>query len=246
MPPSYIVIAVALVFVGVISAEPAAQPTTVRANGAVQKVGEAPWFCHGLDCPQYTVEDTEFEKEDEIELRAYEAGVWMSTNVSDVKYEEATGVGFMRLFRYISGANADKAKIAMTAPVRTLLIPGDGPFCESHFKISFYVPPSAAPPPAATDPLVFVDESPPQRFYVASYSGWSAEKSVLDHAFATIGRLEAAGLAFDASVFYAAGYDSPFRLLNRHNEVWIPAAAAPETDAKAAVVDVAIESMAGP
>ncbi len=45
-----------------------------------------------------------------------------------------------RLFQYISGTNEEEAKIEMTAPVRVLLTAGEGPFCESFFKISFFVP----------------------------------------------------------------------------------------------------------
>jgi len=30
-----------------------------------------------------------------------------------------------------------------------------------------------------------------------------------------------AGYAINTDHFYTAGYDSPFRLTNRHNEVWI-------------------------
>ena len=47
-----------------------------------------------------------------------------------------------RLFEYISGANLELKRINMTAPVRVLVTPGAGPFCEDHFKISFYVPPA--------------------------------------------------------------------------------------------------------
>jgi hypothetical protein len=47
---------------------------------------------------------------------------------------------FMKLFEYISGANSQKAKIPMTAPVLTAINPGDGPNCESTFTMSFYNP----------------------------------------------------------------------------------------------------------
>jgi hypothetical protein len=65
---SYIVLAV-LALAGTACA---VQPLK-GVNGVVKKVEEPDWFCHGLDCPAYTVEDSQFQK-DEIELRAYAAG----------------------------------------------------------------------------------------------------------------------------------------------------------------------------
>lgn len=45
-----------------------------------------------------------------------------------------------KLFKYIGGNNEEKEKIAMTCPVRVLVHPSEGPFCESNFTISFFVP----------------------------------------------------------------------------------------------------------
>ena len=35
--------------------------------------------------------------------------------------------------------------------------------------------------------------------------------------------LDADGVEYDDSHFYSAGYDPPFRLRGRHNEIWIKA-----------------------
>lgn len=142
-----------------------------------------------------------------------------------------------RLFRYISGANAAGTKIDMTAPVRSLMVPSDGPFCETKFDISFFVPFALQPdPPTPTSPDVFIQPADPASFYVLSYGGFTSEEKVVAAADSLVQALDAAGVpsgssgggeggggGYDASRFYAAGYDAPFRLIGRHNEVWIQA-----------------------
>ena len=45
-----------------------------------------------------------------------------------------------RLFDYIGGANENDDHIPMTAPVMTAVTPGQGPFCVSHYNVSFFMP----------------------------------------------------------------------------------------------------------
>eukprot|EP00227_Mantoniella_beaufortii_P018676 CAMPEP_0197588846 /NCGR_PEP_ID=MMETSP1326-20131121/9987_1 /TAXON_ID=1155430 /ORGANISM="Genus nov. species nov., Strain RCC2288" /LENGTH=279 /DNA_ID=CAMNT_0043153719 /DNA_START=90 /DNA_END=929 /DNA_ORIENTATION=+ len=184
-----------------------------------------PWFCHGIDCPAFTTLATSKA----YDTRAYPAGlVWTSTVVTGMAYDDAVGVGFMRLFKYISGENAEKAKVPMTAPVRVRVVPGAGPFCESNFTISFFVPftPGSSTqidPPAPTDPAVFTEVDPqPFTAYVRHFPGYETEKTLLHEAAALGAALEADGKGggFVADHFFFAGYDSPFRPLGRHNEVW--------------------------
>lgn len=128
----------------------------LRVEGAAT-ADVRPWFCHNLDCPEYTVVNATEEYEvgngqgaAELEvlhwkstvqlqpdsfcpsdcrltllpsflhvpppppppqLRAYEKGVWVSTDVEAYAYALATNTGFRRLFEYIGGANGDAATV---------------------------------------------------------------------------------------------------------------------------------------
>uniref|UniRef100_A0A8W8MJU8 Uncharacterized protein n=1 Tax=Magallana gigas TaxID=29159 RepID=A0A8W8MJU8_MAGGI len=94
----------------------------------------------------------------EYELRQYSASSWMPTNTAGVDYSKASN--FMRLFRYISGTNTDKMKIAMTASVMTMITPGQGPACENNFTMSFFMSPEVKTPPTPTEKGVFPKDMP--------------------------------------------------------------------------------------
>ncbi|KAL6763676.1 heme-binding protein 2-like protein [Haematococcus lacustris] len=184
-----------------------------------------PWFCHSINCPPFTVENDNVAAD--VELRRYAAGLWVATNISDTSYDAAVGTGFKRLFDYISGDNEGSMKVDMTAPVRVRLTPGPGPFCKDDFTVAFYLPwthqAGGKAAPAPKDPKVFLQRSPEAAYYVLAYSGYTTQSKVLDKANELLAKLDAANAEYDASVIYSAGYDSPFRLINRHNEVWVPA-----------------------
>lgn len=59
------------------------------------------------------------------------------------------------------------------------------------------------------------------RVYVTSFGGFMTEDSVIQRAAALIEVLQKKGIAVDTEKYYACGYDSPFRLIGRHNEIWI-------------------------
>ena len=210
------------------------------ADGASADLGASetsPWFCHGLDCPPFAVA----RRGDGYDARVYPPGLrWTSTTVSGSSYDDAVSTGFARLFRYISGANDAMEKIAMTAPVRVAVAPGDGPFCDSNFTVSFFVPFQAEAEvdgfgararrqrdvPKPTDPDVFesADETE-TRVFVGAFGGYADAKCLRREASALARRLEEDGVEVAASAYFYAGYDSPFRPIGRHNEVWLKPAA---------------------
>ena len=87
-------VAAALLLCLAITAAPAAAVAGAGASSVLRQGGGAapppPPFCHNLDCPRYSVE----EATDDWELRAYEAGTWVSTDVEAYAYALASSTGF--------------------------------------------------------------------------------------------------------------------------------------------------------
>jgi hypothetical protein len=184
-------------------------------SGAARFV--APSFCHGLDCPTFDTVSSSAS----YEVRRYAPSVWVSTVVTGPAYDKAVNSGFMALFGYIGGANTAATKIDMTTPVLVDVNPGPGPTCGNNFTVAFYAGGEGTTPPSPTNPELFVRNVPERTAYVASYGGWASESTVLAKASQLAAALTADGREFLDGVFLTASYDSPFRLLGRHNEVWL-------------------------
>ena len=132
-------------------------------------------------------------------------------------------MGFMRLFNYIEGENVKKLKIAMTAPVAVEIQAGQGPFCKNNFTVNFFVPFKYQDNPVEpTSKSVFISSLKKFCAYVKSYGGYSNIKLIQENTEKLSEALVKAGLGdtFIKEVFFYAGYDSRFRLLDRHNEIW--------------------------
>ncbi|XP_029192598.2 heme-binding protein 2-like isoform X2 [Acropora millepora] len=186
----------------------------------VQARPKEPDFCHGLECPHFKT----VNKTDAFELRCYETDYkWASTIVAGYEYDEAVRMGFMRLFNYIEGENVKKLKIAMTAPVAVEIQAGQGPFCKNNFTVNFFVPFKYQDNPVEpTSKSVFISSLKKFCAYVKSYGGYSNIKLIQENTEKLSEALVKAGLGdtFVKEVFFYAGYDSPFRVFDRHNEVW--------------------------
>ena len=119
---------------------------------------------------------------------------------------------FMRLFRYIGGANEKKESISMTTPV---LMTGD--------EMSFVMPAplqTGAPKPASDD--VRIKMLPPRRFAVYRYSGRSIPANERAALAKLTEWLDARHLKHSAEAVVAY-YDPPWTLPPlRHNEVMLP------------------------
>ncbi|GFR77865.1 heme-binding protein 2-like [Elysia marginata] len=108
----------------------------------------------------------------------------------------------------------------MTAPVLNRVIPGPGPACKSNFTMFFYLAPSLTNPPEPTDKTVVITSLPEQKVFTRYFGGFAREADYVENAEVLGKALIRDSRDFDASFFYTAGYDSPFKILFRHNEVW--------------------------
>mmetsp|Transcript_29436 Transcript_29436/g.32737 ORF Transcript_29436/g.32737 Transcript_29436/m.32737 type:complete len:212 (+) Transcript_29436:120-755(+) len=178
-----------------------------------------PWFCHDINCPVFkTVKTTS-----DYEIRTYaNKQTWVGLTIQGNDLETAETEGFMALFKYISGANVEKTKVEMTSPVRNHVVAGAGPLHQSNFTISFYLPFiwQDKKPPTPTDPRVSIMTVEPGTYGITSFYGYATQKEIGQEANKLGVALKNDNIEFDSTSYIFAGYDPPFRVFDRHNEVW--------------------------
>jgi hypothetical protein len=160
-----------------------------------------------------------------VEIRVYESAMWSSTVIANTDLEDAEHIGFQRNFQYISGNNSANAKIDMTSPVSNYIRPAQGPYCTTNFTVSFYVPwayqaPHAGPP-KPTDPTLHLTTLKEMTLAVSSFGGHANQNVAIAKAAELSKLLAGSGLKYDEENWFLSGYDDPFRLTGRHNEIWI-------------------------
>lgn len=189
----------------------------VTAKPSLVKYSDEPAFCKTLDCPT-------FNKTGEgkgYEIRAYSPAKWVSTTILNLNYDEAVEQGFEYLFKYISGDNVPGIKVDMTAPVTTRVIPAPGPACENNFTVSFFVPfIHQDNPPQPSNPQVSITSLPAFEAYVRVFPGRAKQDDWIKNAELLKESLQNTTAEYDKTFYYTAGYDSPFTIFERHNEIW--------------------------
>ena len=187
------------------------------ATAAPSKVSDGPKFCNGLDCPKYTVVSV---SKAGYETRAYMPSKWVGTTSTGTDYDKATNAAFQQLFDYIEGENKDKIKIPMASPVASKIVPIGGG--QSNFTTLFFVPFAyQSNTSVPTNPALGIVELPAITAYVKSFGGYMRNEQVKENIEKLRTELDNNGQAYVTDFYFAAGYDSPYRFLDRHNEVWL-------------------------
>ena len=82
-------------------------------------------------------------------------------------------------------------------------------------------PSSSSPPLRTRIVLDHLADAAETRVFVGAFGGYADAKRLRREASALARRLEEDGVEVAASAYFFAGYDSPFRPIGRHNEVWL-------------------------
>jgi len=152
------------------------------------------------------------EKYDQFEIRHYEVTLFSSVQLSSNTYKKASSEGFSILAGYIFGNNKRNEKIAMTSPVAMTL--GDS------MTMLFMVPKKfdieTLPKPNQSQ-IKFKNE-PAKTVAALQFKGWANDKKIEKYKQKLITALAKEEISHTNN-FYFLGYNAPYEIFNRKNEV---------------------------
>lgn len=166
-----------------------------------------------------------------FEIREYAPHILAETIVEG-DLEEAGNKAFRPLFRYISGDNRARTKVAMTAPVSqektgekiTMTAPVNQQRLQDRWAVSFTMPASYTLEtlPIPDDPKITFRQVPARRMAAARYSGFWSEKNYLQNKTDLEAWMRELGFASGGDPVWAR-YNPPFMpWFLRRNEILIP------------------------
>lgn len=153
-------------------------------------------------------------KEGPIEFRYYPPALYASVDVHG-NYRETSGNGFRQLAGYIFGSNQQNQKIAMTAPVR-MENQDDG------YTMSFVMPSALTMDrlPKPMNPDIELSETGERYTASITFGGWASDEKIEYYRKELFDYLNSKGFTYDPRFEYL-GYNPPFQLTNRRNEIMV-------------------------
>lgn len=149
---------------------------------------------------------------DDLEIRNYEAALFTSVKLTTKDYKQASRKGFSKLAGYIFGGNNQNKKIAMTAPVAISLT--------DSMEMMFMVPKkySLQDLPKPNEKDITFKKIPAKTVAAITFGGYANNKKIERYKAKLIATLNANNIKY-TKTFYVLGYNAPFELLKRKNEV---------------------------
>lgn len=151
-----------------------------------------------------------------LEIRHYPSSILAMVEMNDTTYQAASSNGFRRLAGYIFGGNEEGEKIAMTAPVR--MEKGT-----AGMRMSFVMPSDrdTSSLPAPSDASVRIAARAEEFAAVLRFGGFLSDELMAEKKRELLDAVQRQGLIVTGEVNYL-GYDPPWQLVGRRNEVLVP------------------------
>ena len=152
------------------------------------------------------------KKYKQFEIRSYETTLFTSVRLSTKGYKNSSSKGFSILAGYIFGNNERNEKISMTSPVSMSL--------EDSMTMMFMVPKKfkkdMLPKPNQTG--IEFKQEPAKTLAAIRFSGWANDTKIETYKQNLTAALDAEGISY-TNRFYFFGYNAPYEVFNRKNEV---------------------------
>ncbi len=147
-----------------------------------------------------------------FEIRKYESSLFTSVKMNTDDYRKASGSGFSILAGYIFGGNKSKEKIAMTSPVAMTL--------EDSMTMMFMVPKAYGLDnlPEPDNKNIEFKTEPEKTVAAITFGGWASTERIETYKEKLISLLKSENIKY-TNQFYFLGYNPPYEMLNRKNEI---------------------------
>lgn len=148
-----------------------------------------------------------------FEIRYYPEAILASVYSNADNYREVSSPGFNALAGYIFGGNSSGEKIAMTAPVHMEIK-------ESGSSMSFVMPSkySMDELPEPNNAYVKLEKTSPVYMATIRFGGYANDNRILDYSNQLADMLVKRNIRFTGDFKYF-GYNSPYKVINRRNEI---------------------------
>ena len=149
---------------------------------------------------------------DNFEIRTYESTLFTSVKLSTKNYKESSSKGFSILAGYIFGDNDRNEKIAMTSPVAMSL--------EDSMTMLFMVPKkfNKETLPLPNQSQIKFKQEPAKTVAAISFKGWADDEKIKTYKQKLKLALDKQGISY-TNRFYFLGYNAPYEVFNRKNDV---------------------------
>ena len=155
-------------------------------------------------------------EEKDFEIRFYPSATVATINSNANTYRDLSGPGFRKLAGYIFGGNETNTSISMTSPVH-MDINEDGS------SMSFVMPSSYNQEnlPKPNDPDVIVKNTADEYVAVIRFGGYASDRKIVYYSGRLHDILEEKGITPYGHARFL-GYNPPYQLFGRRNEIVIP------------------------